>query len=152
MRPFCRHSFIIIIIIVFVVIVVVGHFKSLKPQKQRFSSFENNTGQTDGRTDRRTDATSYRDAWSHLKIAECCENKRSLFWSFTFVCLKQGASKFDEGRVGALRWDYFAGWFGAHRRRTFPVDTPLPFLDATKHLYKRSCPSIRRSVRRSVRP
>jgi len=33
MRPFCRHSFIIIIIIVFVVIVVVGHFKSFQPQK-----------------------------------------------------------------------------------------------------------------------
>ena len=26
------------------------------------------------------------------------------------------------------------------------------FLDATTHLYKRSCPSVRRSVRRSVCP
>ena len=50
MRPFCRHSFIIIIIIIVVVIVVVGHLKSFQPQKPRFSSFENNTGQTDGRT------------------------------------------------------------------------------------------------------
>ena len=51
MRPFCRHPLIIIIIIV----VVLGHLKSFHPQKQRFSSFENNTGQTDGPTDRRTD-------------------------------------------------------------------------------------------------
>ena len=49
MRPFCRHSFIMNIIIV-----VVGHLKSFQPQKQRFSSFENKTGQTDQRTDRRT--------------------------------------------------------------------------------------------------
>ena len=57
MRPFYRHSFIIIIIIVVVVVVVVidGHFKSLPPQKLRFSSFENNTGQTYGPTDGRTD-------------------------------------------------------------------------------------------------
>ena len=33
---------------------VVGHFKSLQPRKPRFSSFENNTGLSDGRTDRRT--------------------------------------------------------------------------------------------------
>ena len=32
-----------------VVIVVIGHLKSLKPQKSRFSSFKNNTGPTDGR-------------------------------------------------------------------------------------------------------
>ena len=32
------------------------------PQKQRFLSFENNTGQTDGRTDGRTDTTSYKYA------------------------------------------------------------------------------------------
>ena len=49
---FCRHSFIIIIIIV---IVVVGHWKYFRPQKPRFSSFEKNTGPTDGRTDQRTD-------------------------------------------------------------------------------------------------
>ena len=29
---------------------------------------------------------------------------------------------------------------------------PAAFLDATLHLYKRSCPSVRPSVRRSVRP
>ena len=70
MRPFCRHSFIIIIIIV-VVVIVVGHSKSFQPRKPRFSSFKNNTGpsdlRTDGPTDGRTDTTSYRDAWSHLK-------------------------------------------------------------------------------------
>ena len=55
MRPFRRHSFIIIdIIVVFVVvIVVVGHLMSFQPQKQRFLSFENNTGPIDGRTLRR---------------------------------------------------------------------------------------------------
>ena len=42
---------------------------SLKLRKWRFSSFENNTGQTDGRTDGRTDTTSYRDAKSHLKTS-----------------------------------------------------------------------------------
>ena len=62
MRPFCRHSFIIV-----VVIVVVDHLKSFQPQKQQFSLFENNTGQTDGYTDGWTDTTSYRVAWSHLK-------------------------------------------------------------------------------------
>ena len=66
MRLLRRHSFIIVIIIVVVVIDVVGHLKSFQPQKQRFSSFENNTGQTDGRTDGptdgRTDMTSCRDA------------------------------------------------------------------------------------------
>ena len=51
LRPFCRHSFIIIIIVV----VVVTHLKSFQPQKQRYSAFENNTGQTDRRTDGRTD-------------------------------------------------------------------------------------------------
>ena len=35
------------------------------PQKWPCSSFENNTGQTEGPTDRRT---SYRDAYSHLMI------------------------------------------------------------------------------------
>ena len=76
MRPFCRHSFIIIIIIavvitviiiIVVVITVVGHLKSFLPQKQQFSLFENNTGQTDGYSDGWTDTTSYRVAWSHLK-------------------------------------------------------------------------------------
>ena len=52
MRPFCRHSFIIIIIII---VVVIGHSKSFQPQKPRFLSFENNTGQTDRRTDGLTD-------------------------------------------------------------------------------------------------
>ena len=33
-------------------------------------TFENNTGPTDGRTDRRTDTTSYRDATAHLKRKE----------------------------------------------------------------------------------
>ena len=46
-----RHSFLFIV----VVIVVVGHWKSFQPQKQRFSSFKHNTGQTDGRTDGPTD-------------------------------------------------------------------------------------------------
>ena len=72
MRPLCRHSFIII----FIIVVVVGHLKSFQPQKRRFSSFENNTGpidrRTDGRTDRRTDGRtdipSYRDARTHLKM------------------------------------------------------------------------------------
>ena len=52
MQPICQYSFIIIIIIVVVVvvIVVVGHSKSFQPQKPRFSSFENNTGPSDGRT------------------------------------------------------------------------------------------------------
>ena len=36
-------------------------------RKLRFS-FENNLGRTDRRTDGRTDTTSYRDAWSHLKM------------------------------------------------------------------------------------
>ena len=63
MRLLRRHSFIIIIIVVVVVVVVVvidvvGHSKSFLPQKERFSSFENNMEQTDGRTD----TTSYRDA------------------------------------------------------------------------------------------
>ena len=47
MRLLRRHSFIIIV----VVNVVAGHVKSFQPQKQPFSLFENNTGQTDGRTD-----------------------------------------------------------------------------------------------------
>ena len=42
---------IIILVVVVVVIDVVGHSKSFLPQKERFSSFENNMGQTDGRTD-----------------------------------------------------------------------------------------------------
>jgi len=49
MRPFCRHSFIIIVIVV-----VVSHSKSFQPRKPRFLSFENNTGPSDGRTDGRT--------------------------------------------------------------------------------------------------
>ena len=51
MRPFCRHSFIIIIIIDVVVVIVVSHLKSFQPQNSRFPSFKNNTGRTDGRTD-----------------------------------------------------------------------------------------------------
>ena len=37
------------------------------PEKRPYSSFENNMGQADGLTDRRTDTTSYRDATAHLK-------------------------------------------------------------------------------------
>ena len=55
MRLLRRYSFIIDVIIIVVVIVLVGHLKSFQPQKPRFSSFENNTGQTDRRTDRPTD-------------------------------------------------------------------------------------------------
>ena len=40
-----------VVVVVVVVIVVVGHLKSLQPQKARFSSFDNNTGPTAGRTD-----------------------------------------------------------------------------------------------------
>ena len=64
MPPFCRHLFIIIIIIV--VVVIVGYLKSFQPQKQRFSSFENNTGPSDGRTDGRTDGLT--DTTSHSRI------------------------------------------------------------------------------------
>ena len=45
---------VIVVVITAVVVVVVGHLKSLHPQKQQSLSFENNTGQTDGQTDRRT--------------------------------------------------------------------------------------------------
>ena len=47
MRLLRRHSLIIVINVV----VIVGHLKSFQPQKQRFSSFKNNTEQTDGPTD-----------------------------------------------------------------------------------------------------
>ena len=66
MRLLRRHSFIIIIII----IVVVGHLKSFQPQKPPFSLFENNSGQTDRRTNQPTDGhdlLSNRDARTHLK-------------------------------------------------------------------------------------
>ena len=52
MRLLRRRSFIIIIILV---VVIVGHLKSLRPQKPRFSSIENKTERTDGRTNGRTD-------------------------------------------------------------------------------------------------
>ena len=45
---------IVVVIITAVVVVIVGHLKSLHPQKQQSLLFENNTGQTDGQTDRRT--------------------------------------------------------------------------------------------------
>ena len=45
---------VVIVVVIITAVVVVGHLKSLHPLKQQSLSFENNTGQTDGRTDRRT--------------------------------------------------------------------------------------------------
>ena len=42
-------------------------YRVIDPQKQRFSSFKNNTGRTYEQTDRRLDTTSYRNVRSHLK-------------------------------------------------------------------------------------
>ena len=47
----------------------------------RFFTFQNNTGQTDGRTGGqtygRTDTTSYRDAQSHLKTKKITTGKKT---------------------------------------------------------------------------
>ena len=48
------------------------HFLTFDSQKQRFSSFENNTGLTYGRKD----TTYYRDAMTHLKIKEARKKER----------------------------------------------------------------------------
>ena len=56
-------------------------------------TIENNTGHTDGRTDRRTDTTSYRDATAHLKTWKEVRNKHSSLLSSlaigypNFLCL-----------------------------------------------------------------
>ena len=65
MRPFCRHSFIIIIIIVGVVIVVVGVIWSLSVLNNY--DFRRLKITRDHPTDGRTDTTSYRDARTHKK-------------------------------------------------------------------------------------
>ena len=49
------------------------------------STFENNTGRTYGPTDRRTDATSYRDATAHLK-----------------TCMEKGEDKFGRREAGGF--------------------------------------------------
>ena len=52
-------------------------------ENSSFSAFEKNRLHRDGPSDRRTDATSYRDARTHLKIAVAIEN--SFFVVFRLV-------------------------------------------------------------------
>ena len=104
-------------------------------------------GPTDGPTNRRTDKSSYRDAWTHLKMAQNCKKSISTIMGKYTSAYRNCVSQPSRGRKIKTK--------KKTSRQVLMCSNDLShldaFLDASTHLYKSSCPSVGRSVGRSVR-
>ena len=96
---------------------------------------------TNGPMDRRTDTPSYRDATAHLKRRTRTRRQSKTRTRKTRTRRQRRTITRSAECTSLEKWVY-----------SYISFSHFQFLDAPSHLYKRVCPSVRPSVRRSVGP